>query len=105
MDESLKLHDFVLQTIECKEQVIVRNAGENFIVLDFWGNLYPYEILLTFIDIRDIDYDFARVVEDPHWHKVLTDIKKGKCYCTYMCFLASSLNDARYQRNAAKTGL
>jgi len=101
LDNSLELHDLALKTIESKAQVIPCNAGQNFIVLDFSGNLYPCEALPAFINVRDIDYDFARVVEDPRWHKSLKDIEEGKCYCTYMCFLASSLNDVQKKQSAS----
>lgn len=88
----LELHNLALQTLRQRTQVVRCNAGANFIVLDFWGNLYPCEILPSFVNIRDIDYDFAQVVKDPRWNKVIENIQKGKCYCTHMCFLVSSLS-------------
>lgn len=100
MRNNLKVHRLALRTIREKKQVVPCNAGANFIVLDFWGNLYPCEILPAFINIRDIDYDFARVIKDPRWKKVMENIQKGKCYCSHMCFLSSSLNDIKKKSDA-----
>jgi GT2 family glycosyltransferase/MoaA/NifB/PqqE/SkfB family radical SAM enzyme len=95
--KSIALHEYALEVIAKKEQVIACNAGRNFIVLDFWGNLSPCESLPAFINIRDINYDFTQIADDPRWHAVVEDIKKGKCYCTHMCFLASSFYEMTAQ--------
>lgn len=90
---SLNLHSIALKTIKQKKQIVKCNAGRNFIVVDHLGNLAPCEMLPSFVNIRDIGYNFLNVLKNPRWHKIIEDIKKGKCYCTHMCFLGSSLHD------------
>ena len=91
----LELHELALETMRQRTQVVPCIGGANFIVLDFFGNLYPCEILPSVTNIRDIDYDFRRVVDDPRWTKAVQDIQKAKCHCTHMCFLSSSLEEAK----------
>jgi len=93
LDRSIRLHRLALKTIKREKQVVLCNAGRNFIVLDYLGNLYPCEILPSFVNIRDIEYNFLNVAKDSRWHKIVKNIRKGKCYCTHMCFLGSSLHD------------
>lgn len=95
MTNHLELHCLALDTIKQQRQVVPCNAGRNFVVLDFFGNLYPCEILPAFVNIRDIGYDFARVVEDPRWKKIIDDVQNGKCHCTHMCFLNASFGEFR----------
>lgn len=91
----LELHELALETIRRETQVVPCIGGADFIVLDFFGNLYPCEILPSITNIRDIDYDFDRVVSDPRWTKAVQDIQDAKCHCTHMCFLSSSLEEAK----------
>lgn len=91
----LDLHELALETIRGRTQVVPCIGGANFIVLDFFGNLYPCEILPSVTNIRDINYDFRCIVDDPRWTKAVQDIQNAKCHCTHMCFLSSSLDEAR----------
>ena len=91
MSDQLELHRFTLKTMVERKQVLPCRAGSNIISLDFWGNLCPCEILPPFINIRNIGYEFAHAIKDPQWQRAINDIRKGKCYCSHMCFLDSSL--------------
>lgn len=91
----LELHDLALETIRQGTQVVPCIGGEDFIVLDFFGNLYPCEILPSVTNIRDINYDFRQVLENPRWTRVIEDIQNAKCHCTHMCFLSSSLDEVK----------
>lgn len=95
MQGQLELHKLALETIKRGTQVVPCVGGANFIVLDFFGNLYPCEILPSLTNIRDIDYDFRRVVDDPRWSGIIQDIQNAKCHCTHMCFLSASLDEVK----------
>jgi GT2 family glycosyltransferase/MoaA/NifB/PqqE/SkfB family radical SAM enzyme len=97
----LELHELALETIRRQTQVVPCIGGADFIVLDFFGNLYPCEILPSVINIRDINYDFRRVLEDSRWTKAVEDIQNAKCHCTHMCFLSSSLDEVKKQGQKA----
>lgn len=94
-DEGIKLHELALETLKRQTQVVPCVGGANFIVLDFFGNLYPCEILPRMVNIRDIDYDFRNVLSDPRWTQVIADIQNAKCHCTHMCFLSASLDEVK----------
>ena len=94
-DGSLELHGLALKTIRQRTQVVPCIGGANFIVLDFFGNLYPCEILPSLVNIRDIDYDFRRILDDLRWMGAVQDIQNAKCHCTHMCFLSASLDEVR----------
>jgi MoaA/NifB/PqqE/SkfB family radical SAM enzyme len=91
----LELHELAMETARRRTQVVPCIGGANFIVLDFFGNLYPCEILPSVTNIRDIQYDFRRVLADPSWTKAIQDIRQAKCHCTHMCFLSASLDEAK----------
>lgn len=91
----LELHELALETIRRQTQVVPCIGGADFIVLDFFGNLYPCEILPSITNIRDINYDFQRVLDNPQWAKAIQDIQNAKCHCTHMCFLSSSLDEVK----------
>ena len=97
----LELHELALETIRRQTQVVPCIGGADFIVLDFFGNLYPCEILPSVTNIRDIDYDFRRILNDPKWVKAVEDIQNAKCHCTHMCFLSSSLDEVKKQGQKA----
>jgi GT2 family glycosyltransferase/MoaA/NifB/PqqE/SkfB family radical SAM enzyme len=93
LEDLLRLHHLALDTLQQKRQIVPCNAGANFIVLDFFGNIYPCELLPCFANIKDIGYDFSRIAQDTRWRKIIAGIRHSQCYCTHMCFLAASVSE------------
>jgi MoaA/NifB/PqqE/SkfB family radical SAM enzyme len=100
----LELHELAVETVRQRTQVVPCIGGTNFIVLDFFGNLYPCEILPRVTNIRDIQYDFRRVLDDPTWTRAIQDIQNAKCHCTHMCFLSASLDEVKKQASKKNIG-
>lgn len=90
-----QFHKVALEIIKHKRQYVPCNAGVNFIVLDFFGNLYPCEILPPVANIREVNYSFKKILRSRQWQASIRKIREGQCYCTHMCFLMSSLQDAK----------
>ena len=88
------LYKYSITTLNRKKQVIPCYGGEEFILMDYSGNLSPCEILPPVLNIKDINYDINQLLASPKWKDVLNRIKEGKCYCTHFCWLVYGL--ARY---------
>ena len=53
------------------------------------GELQGQEQILG--NVRDYDYDFKKIWYGPKADEVRRSISKGKCYCTYECFLTVNI--------------
>ena len=85
------LHKLALETLYKKKQVIPCCAGENFIVLDYAGNISQCEILDGVTNIKEIGCNYNNLKKLSSWNNGIKDIKDNKCWCTHMCFLQGSL--------------
>ncbi len=82
-------------------------AGESFIELNEYGNLFPCEILSTLMqegkarpkdfadtwmgDIRQYDYDVPRALSSEKSRAIRSFIQNKGCACTFECAIGSSL--------------
>lgn len=82
-------------------------AGESFIELNEYGNLFPCEILQTLMnegkarpkdfkdtwmgDVRDYDYNVPKALSSPKALAIRTFIQNKGCACTFECAIGSSL--------------
>ncbi len=82
-------------------------AGESFIELNEYGNLFPCEILQTLIndgkarpkefkdtwmgDLHEFDYDVPRALNSPKARAIRNFIQNKGCACTFECAIGSSL--------------
>ena len=82
-------------------------AGESFIELNEYGNLFPCEILETLIkegnarprefqdpwigDVRQFDYSVPRALNSPKALAIRKFIQNKGCACTFECAIGSSL--------------
>lgn len=81
----------VLKILKQKTQVYPCYAGQVGCVIDPQGELFFCELLKSIGNLRDVGYDFKKLwlsqrANNRRWH-----IKNKKCYCTYLCFVNSSL--------------
>lgn len=89
------LFEYGLEAFCNKRQPVPCRAGDEFIAVDYAGNVSACEILpRTGINIRQLDYDINRVLAHREWRDVLSDIRLQKCYCTHFCWLSYSLMSA-----------
>ena len=81
-----------METIKNKTQVVPCAGGDEFISIDYEGNIYPCEILEPIANVRDIDYNLNSLVGNSEWADALLSIKRKECHCTHFCWLGYSLN-------------
>ncbi|MDT8317003.1 MAG: glycosyltransferase [bacterium] len=87
-----KIFKCAIETINNKTQAAPCTGGEEFISVDFEGNIYPCETLHPITNIRDIDYNLNSLVGDTQWMDALASIKRKECFCTHFCWLGDSLS-------------
>jgi MoaA/NifB/PqqE/SkfB family radical SAM enzyme len=67
-------------------------AGRLNLVLGESGEVFPCEILTTsFGNIRDHDYDIARVLGSREARRVIGSIADKGCYCTHECYFMTNI--------------
>jgi hypothetical protein len=82
-------------------------AGESFIELNEYGNLFPCEILQTLIndgkarpkefsdtwmgDVRQFGYDVPKALNSPKALAIRKFIQNKGCACTFECAIGSSI--------------
>ena len=81
-----------VETIKSKTQVVPCTGGDEFISIDFEGNIHPCEILQPITNIRDIDYNLNSLLGNAKWANATRSIKQKECFCTHFCWLGYSLN-------------
>ena len=81
-----------METIKNRTQVVPCAGGDEFISIDYEGNIYPCEILPSIANVRDIDYNLNSLVGKTEWADALRSIKRKECHCTHFCWLGYSLN-------------
>lgn len=87
-----RLLKYSIDTLKSRKQVVSCYGGEEFISIDFAGNIFPCESLPEpSINIAQLDFDINQLLVNEQWNEAVDSIKKGKCYCTHFCWLAYSL--------------
>lgn len=67
-------------------------AGNLIAVMREAGDVYPCEMIKEHIgNIRDFDYNFARLWSSKSAHHTRRDITKSRCFCTYECATTSNI--------------
>lgn len=85
-------HRLALKTIITGRQVIKCVAGPRTPVIDPMGNVYPCEILKPIGNLRDAGYHYETIWQSDKWQFLRSFISEGRCTCTHMCFLGSSIS-------------
>lgn len=92
----------VYETLVRQRQVIPCLAGRRMMILGAEGALEPCELLRSFNDsglpsgsifgnVRERDFEAARLRERPAVKEILRFIKKGRCYCSFECAMAVNI--------------
>ena len=72
-------------------------AGEKMIEIGNDGTIFPCEMLsVNFGNIKDFNYDIARVLNSKKAKDFSGFLKKGKCYCTWECAMKNNLVYSAY---------
>ncbi len=67
-------------------------AGEKMIEIGNDGKIFPCEMLSAdFGNIKDFNYDIAKVLNSQKAKDFSRFLKKGKCYCTWECAMKNNL--------------
>jgi len=86
------LFEYSLRALQNQSQPVPCRAGDEFILIDYSGNISACEILSQpGINIRQLDYDINNLLACEEWDKSLRSIKGQECYCTHFCWLSYSL--------------
>jgi MoaA/NifB/PqqE/SkfB family radical SAM enzyme len=90
------LFEYSLKALQNKSQPVPCCAGDEFIAIDYCGNISACEVLVrSGINIRQLDYDINQLLAYENWKEILRSIKRKECYCTHFCWLSYSLVAAR----------
>ncbi|MBI2315531.1 MAG: SPASM domain-containing protein [Betaproteobacteria bacterium] len=74
-------------------------AGRLNLVLTEAGGVYPCEMLTeTFGNVRDFNYDLARILRAEPAQAVTRSIQEARCHCTHECYAMTNIlfNPRRY---------
>ncbi|MDD5109200.1 MAG: glycosyltransferase [Candidatus Omnitrophica bacterium] len=86
------LFEYSLKALQNQSQPVPCRAGNEFIAIDYCGNISSCEILpYSGINIRQLDYNINHLLAYEEWKRILRSIKRGECYCTHFCWLSYSL--------------
>lgn len=87
-----EIYRYSINILNKKERVIPCYGGDEFISIDFFGNIFPCEILSSSVNIRDISYNLSELLSNQGWLDALSKIKRNGCYCTHFCWLSHSID-------------
>jgi len=87
-----KLYKYSMASLRKGRQVVPCMGGEEMISIDYFGNIYPCEILPSVTNIKKIDYNINNLLINENWLRAVKNIKENKCYCTHFCWLGYSMN-------------
>ena len=94
------------RTLRERRRVVACQAGRLDLVLTERGELHPCEERwdLSFGNVRNADYDVARMLRTAQAERILREIAAGACHCSHECnFLTNILfNPAALLTNAAR---
>lgn len=80
------------QTTVQQKRLVPCYAGRLNLVLRENGDVCPCEILPEqFGNIRDHDYDMARLLSSGNVGRILRSIKNNVCYCTHECYFMTNI--------------
>lgn len=86
------LFEYSLKALQNKRQPVPCRAGDEFISINYCGNISACEILPhSGINIRQLDYNINHLLAYEEWERILNRIKCKECYCTHFCWLSYSL--------------
>lgn len=82
----LYYHDYSIQVIKKRTQVVPCVAGRLSAVIDCNLNVYPCELYKKYGNLKDFDYNFRKLWFSNNANKVRKEIIDKYCYCTHSCF-------------------
>jgi len=82
----LYYHDYSIEVLKKKTQVIPCAAGRLSAVIDCNLNVYPCELYKKYGNLKDFDYNFRKLWFSNNANKVRKEIINKCCYCTHSCF-------------------
>jgi radical SAM protein with 4Fe4S-binding SPASM domain len=101
----LAMRDVIVKTLREDRMVVPCVAGRRMAVLTESGDVYPCELLDDKMgNLREVDYDMARIVGSEEARQVRSMIKRTRCHCTFECAIQNSLvySPRAWARIAAK---
>ncbi|MBI4843109.1 MAG: radical SAM protein [Nitrospirae bacterium] len=102
---SLVAKEDIAESLMTKKLPRPCNAGRKLIVISDTGDIFPCEILPDKLgSLRENNYDTESILKAAKAKEVLSQIKKGNCFCTMDCNAISNViySPASYPRVASK---
>ncbi len=84
--------DIIQRTLRRDKMYVPCVAGKKMIVVNEKAEVLPCEILNKKLgNLKDYDYDIAKLLANPRSRRLVRWIRKSKCHCTFECALATSI--------------
>ncbi|MCX6357524.1 MAG: radical SAM protein [Candidatus Aureabacteria bacterium] len=86
-------HRLITRVVKRKRCLVPCYAGSLGAALFANGDVYPCELRtdLKLGNVRDSGYDFMGIWRGARAHEARRAIRKGRCFCTYECFLTLNI--------------
>jgi radical SAM protein with 4Fe4S-binding SPASM domain len=82
----------IYHTLKRKKQLIPCYAGRLNLVLTETGEVYPCEsFTMEMGNVRDNNYDLAKILQNNKAQKYLRSIQAKDCYCTHECYFMTNI--------------
>jgi len=82
----------IYNTLKQKKQMIPCYAGRLNLVLTETGEVYPCEsFTMGMGNVRDNNYDLAKILKNDKAQKYLRSIQDKDCYCTHECYFMTNI--------------
>jgi MoaA/NifB/PqqE/SkfB family radical SAM enzyme len=90
--QDLVQRQMIYETMRQSRRLIPCFAGRITAVMDEVGDVFPCEILSEKMgNIREFDYDFAKLIHSPEADRVRADIHRSQCYCSHECYFVTNI--------------
>ncbi|UCD84807.1 MAG: radical SAM protein [Deltaproteobacteria bacterium] len=84
--------EIVAQTVKEQKMIIPCKAGKTEVVLTNNGEILPCELLgRSFGNLRDYEYDIARLLKTEKIRSFLREIQEKQCFCTWECIIRNNI--------------
>lgn len=84
--------EIVAQTVKEQRMIIPCKAGKTEVVLTNNGEVLPCELLgRSFGNLRNHEYDIARLLKTEEAGSILREIQEKQCFCTWECIIRNNI--------------
>ncbi len=84
--------EIVARTVKEQRMIIPCKAGKTEVVLTNNGEVLPCELLgRSFGNLRNYEYDIARLLKTEEAGSILREIQEKRCFCTWECIIRNNI--------------